>query len=218
MFVSAKQTYGGLLVGSDGRAGSIQDLLIDDRTWRVRHLTIGVDRWFLGRQVLLDPGSIERADWPSRQLYVGMSKREVRRRPSIDADSPPESRDSAAAAQALVWEAYWTSLSEVSPELAADVHLHSARMLAGLRVRCPQGALGLLEDFWIDDQTWSVRDLELNARGWWSGHYARVEPASVEAIDWDGREIRLAMSREQFEHLPEAHCEGAAQESLAGRA
>jgi sporulation protein YlmC with PRC-barrel domain len=216
MLIAAKQMYGMPLEGSDGRVGSLYDLLFDDQSWKLRHLVVSVDRWFLGRQVLLDPEAVERIEWPQRRLRVRLTKDGVRHSPSVETDLPVARRESMAAAQVLVWEAYWTSILDTSPGIEGDAHLRSTKMLAGLHLHCTDGPLGHVEDFLIDDQPWSVRDLVVDTRNWWPGKRVRIEPALVESIDWDDREIRLSLPREQVEDRPAYEYAAPSNEPMVG--
>jgi sporulation protein YlmC with PRC-barrel domain len=216
MFIAAKDLYGTALEGIDGRVGTVYDILFDDRTWKVRHLVVSLDRWFLGQQVLLDPEVIEWGDGPERRLQVRLTKQEVRQSPSVDTDLPMARRASEAAAQVLVWEAYWANVIETPGESQGDPHLRSTKMLSGLHLHCINGQLGHVEDFLIDRQTWSVRDLVVDTRNWWPGKHVLVEPALVESISWADREIRLSLPREQVEDRPAYQHATPSEDSMIG--
>jgi hypothetical protein len=215
MLLSAKRLYGMPLEGTDGRVGTLYDILFDDQSWQIRHLVASTDRWFLGRQVLLDPEVVESLEWPSRRLRVRLSKQQTRQSPSVDSDLPV-ARRSLAAAQVLVWEAYWSGVLDAPNELQGSPHLRSTKMLTGLRLGCIDGPLGHVEDFLIDDQPWSIRDLVVDTRNWWPGKRVLIEPALVGSIDWEGRTIHLPLPREQVEHRPAYQYETAEKERLVG--
>jgi hypothetical protein len=216
MLIACKNAYGTTLEESDGHVGTLYDILFNDLSWKLRHLVVGMDRWFLGRQVLLDPEVIQRADWPNRRLLVRLTKEQVRQSPSVESDLPVARRESLAAAQVLVWEAYLTSVLDASLEPRGDPHLRSTKMLTGLRLHCTNGQLGHIADFLIDDQTWSVGDLVVDTRNWWPGKHVLVESSLVESIDWDNREVRLSLPREQVEDRPAFEHAAPSDESLVG--
>jgi hypothetical protein len=216
MLVVAKQMYGTPLEGRDGRVGTLYDILFDDHAWTIRHLVASMDRWFLGRQVLLDPRVVEGAEWPNRRIQVRLSKDEVRHSPTVDSDLPVARCQSIEAAQVLVWEAYWSSILDTSPEIEGDPHLRSTRMLTGLHIHGTDGQLGHVEDFLIDDQTWSVRDLVVDTRNWWPGKRVLIEPTLVESINWFDREIRLSLPRDQIEHRPAFSREMPSEQPMVG--
>ena len=126
MLINARHMYGMPLEGSDGRVGTLYDLLFDDQSWQLRHLVVSMDRWFLGRQVLLDPEVILDADWPGRRLRVRLTKEQVRHSPNVESDLPVARRDAIEAAHVLVWEAYWTGMLDISPEIRA-IRVSAAR-------------------------------------------------------------------------------------------
>jgi hypothetical protein len=215
MRVVARDMYGTVLEGRDGPAGTLYDLLFDDQSWKLHHLVVSTDRWFLGRQVLLDPVVVQWADWPQRRLCVGLTKEQVRHCPNVETDLPVARRESLAAAQVLVWEAYWTSILDTAPNSDCNPRLRSTKMLTGLHILCTDGQLGHVEDFLIDDRDWSLADLVVDTRNWWPGKSVLVEPSLVEAIDWDSREIRLSLARGQVEHRPAFQHVAPAEDALA---
>ncbi len=162
MRTPAKQLYGLPLEGGDGRVGTLYDLLFDDQSMALRYLVASVDRWFLGRQVLLEPSTVWLADGDKLNLRVGLSKQEVRGRPDADTDLPVARQRAIAASQVLVWEAYWTSVEGTSS--GGDPCLRSTKMLSGLRIYCSDGPLGHLDDFLIDLEARSVSDLVIDTR------------------------------------------------------
>jgi hypothetical protein len=217
MHIAAKRMYGTSLVESDGRGGTLYDLLFDDQTWKLRHLVVAMDRWLLSQQVLLDPAVVQRVDWPNRRLEVRLTKEQVRRSPGVETDLPAARQEVQQVAQVLLWEAYWTSILETLPKFEGDPHLRSTKMLAGLRLHCTNGELGHVVDFLIDDQSWSVCDLVVDTRNWWPGKRVLIEPRLVQSIDWDEREIRLSLPREQVEDRPAYQHETPSDEPLVGQ-
>jgi hypothetical protein len=101
-------------------------------------------------------------------------------------------------------------------EPPSDPHLRSTKMLTGLHLHCIDGQLGHVDDFLIDQQTWSVRDLVVDTRNWWPGKHVLVEPALIESISWANREIRLSLRREEVEDRPAYQREMPAKETVAG--
>ncbi len=216
MLIEAKRMYGAALEGTDGRVGTLADILFDDRSWRLRHLVVNTDRWHFGRQVLLEPTVVQRADWRDRRLLVRLTRQQVRSSPGVESDMPAARGEAIAAAQVLVWEAYWTSILDATAATQGDPHLRSTKMLAGLHLHCTDGQLGHVADFLIDDDAWAVRELVVDTRNWWPGKHVLVEPRLIEAIDWDEREIRLSLPREEVEDRPAYPEEMPAEEPVGG--
>ena len=104
MLISTRHAYGAVLEGPDGRLGALYDILFDDQSWKVRHLLVSRDRWFHGRQALVEPEVVERTDWAERKLSVRMTKEQIERCPGPETDLPVARRQAREAAQVLVWE------------------------------------------------------------------------------------------------------------------
>jgi hypothetical protein len=201
MTIAAKHAYGASIQATDGRAGILYDFLIDDQSWKVRHLVISIDRWFHGRQVLLDPKTIERTDWSASRLSVWPTKQQVRQSPLVDTDLPVGRRNLQEAARMLVWEAYWLGIPN-APTAAGDLHLRSTKVLAGLHVHCTDGVLGHIDDFIIDDRNWRMRYLVVETRNWWAGKRVLVELNWIQSIRWEDGEIYLSLSRDEVVSRP----------------
>lgn len=202
MLVAAKHAYGARLEGSDGRAGTLYDILFDDTSWSVRHLVVSVDRWFHGRQVLIEPGLVRRADWPNQQLLVPWTKEQIRQSPPAEADLSSDERRAREAAQMLVWEAYWAGVLQSRGDEGGDANLHSTKMLSGLHIHCVDGMLGHVDDFIIDDQTWQVRGVIVETRNWWPGKHVFVELHWIDSIHWEDGQIYLKLTRENILKRP----------------
>ena len=203
MLISTRHAYGAVLEGPDGRLGALYDILFDDQSWKVRHLLVSRDRWFHGRQVLIEPEVVERTDWAERKLSVRMTKEQIERCPGPETDLPVARRKARQAAQVLVWEAYWTGVLDnpVAVE-EGDSHLRSTKVLNGLHIHCTDGMFGHVDDFVFDDETWTIRYLVVETRNWWPGKHVLVEPSSIRSIRWEDGEIYLSLTREEVLNRP----------------
>ena len=218
MVVAARHTYGAVLEGDRGRLGALYDILFDDQSWKVRHLVVSIDRWFYGRQVLIDPQMVERAEWQERKLLVRMTRDQIRRCPPAEADLPVARRRDMDAARILVWEAYWTGTVDTSVESEGDPHLRSTKVLTGLHIHCTNGLLGHVDDFVVDDRTWTISRLVVETRNWWPGKRVLVEPSAIDSIHWEDGEIYLTLPRDAVFSRPAYEGADAIEESLVGTA
>jgi hypothetical protein len=75
---------GGRVVGSDGDIGLIKDLLIDERSWAIRYLTVETGSWWPAQQVLISPQWINEVNWSDTVISVNMSRQDVRAAPHFD--------------------------------------------------------------------------------------------------------------------------------------
>jgi hypothetical protein len=54
-------------------------------------------------------------------------------------------------------------------EVANDPHLRSARDTMGYTIRAVDGDIGHLDDYLVDEETWTFRYLVVATRNWWPG-------------------------------------------------
>jgi hypothetical protein len=81
--------------------------------------------------------------------------------------------------------------------------LHSIRSLSGYKVRSSNGDIGRLVELYFDDTTWTVRYLLVDIGDWAGGpSTVYVSPLAIGRVDWEGKRIDLALSREQVSESP----------------
>jgi uncharacterized protein YrrD len=216
MLISTRHAYGAVLEGPDGRLGTLYDVLFDDQSWKVRHLLVSRDRWFHGRQVLIEPEVVERTDWAERKLSTRMTKEQIQRCPGPETDLPVARCQAREAAQVLVWEAYWTGVLDNSEGPEGNSHLRSTKVLNGLHIHCTDGMFGHVDDFVFDDETWTIRYLVVETRNWWPGKHVLVEPSSIRSIRWEDGEIHLSLTREEVLNRPAYEGAVPSEQAMAG--
>lgn len=83
-----------------------------------------------------------------------------------------------------------------------DPHLRSTREVIGYTIRARDGEIGAVDDFLVDDPTWVVRYLVIDAGGWWSGKKVLVAPDWVNASSWERSDVRIDLPRETIKNAP----------------
>ncbi len=81
---SAREVVGYYVAATDGDIGHVEDLLIEDASWTIRHLVIDTRNWLPGRKVLIGPDRLRSVDWGGRQILLDLSRREVEASPEYD--------------------------------------------------------------------------------------------------------------------------------------
>jgi uncharacterized protein YrrD len=201
MLINTHHIYGSSVVAIDKTAGSVRDLLFDDRTWAVRFLVVHSGRWLTGQSELLTPDVIDRADWMSRQLSVRLTMDEVIHSPPAD-EHPPASRGRELQQSKLIaWDVYWTGWLDES-EPAGDPHLDSVKEVTGYHLEAEDGEIGHVADFLVDDQSWAIRYLVMDTRNWLPGKHSLVVPSLVKSIDWNDRLVHVSLSRDKLREAP----------------
>ena len=80
--------------------------------------------------------------------------------------------------------------------------LHLAHKITGASVRGVDGDIGTLEDFYFEEDRWTVRYLLVDTGKWFSGKRVLISPMSV-PDGWGRDGVRLTLTKEQVWNSPE---------------
>ena len=168
---------------TDGYVGTLSDVYFDDSSWRIRYGVVDTGRWFADRHVLVGPRALSVADPARRELWVRLSKSEVRASRRAETDRPVSRQKRGFAFYHADTQAH-------------DPHLRSCRAVAGHRLEATDGRLGRVDDFMIDDKTWTIRQLIVDTEQWQvAAAGVLVAPRHVEAISWPRASVSIDLSR-----------------------
>jgi sporulation protein YlmC with PRC-barrel domain len=223
---SAKELEGYRLEARDGQIGAVEDLYFDDDAWTVRYLVVDTGGWFSGRRVLVSPFAVEAIRWDAgqRAIEVDLTKDQVAGAPDVDTERPVSRRREKAYTDYYGWPRYWTGPSlwgayslprmtsttqtpeEIGVQRAAeegDPHLRSAREVIRYDIAATDGAVGVVEDFLIEEGTWRIRHLVVDTSKWWFGRKVLLSPDWIDAVSWDDRHVVVRRSRDEIKSAPE---------------
>ena len=93
--------------------------------------------------------------------------------------------------------------AEKSATSLGDAHLRSDEEVRGYHVQGSDEAIGHIEDFIVDDETWQVRYLVVNTRNWWFGKHVLVAPQWASRISWEENKVYIDLSRQTIKDSPE---------------
>jgi hypothetical protein len=68
----------------DGEVGHVEDFLVDDDAWTIRHLLVSVRHWWAIHRVLVPVGWIARVSWGARAIQVSLPAEAIRLAPTYD--------------------------------------------------------------------------------------------------------------------------------------
>lgn len=215
------------VMANDGEIGTVGDLLFDDTNWKVRWLVIDTGSWLTGREVLVHPSAIGKADYLQQVLSVSLTKAQVSDSPNILADQPVSRQMQNGIFEYYGWDPLWggsrfergTIASPLEPTRNLDTALRRATsfeahlahedpdlrsMIAvtGYHCHARDGAIGHVEDMLIDDGLWSVSYLIVDTRNWWPGQHVLVSPHAVAKFNWSNSQVELSVSRDQVKASP----------------
>lgn len=233
MLCSAKELKNFAIVARDGEIGKVKDLLFDDALWVVRHLVVDTGGWLTGRTVLVSPHAVQRVDLDGRRVEVALARKQVEEAPGIESDRPVSRQHEMALYDYYGYPYYWAGASawgmaafplpavtdrgagggagrQGEPDAGRsgrrdqdNPHLRSCAEVTDYRIEASDGAIGHVQDFLVDPRSWHVRDIVVDTRNWLPGRHVLVEPATIEAVDWNERQVRVRLTRGQVKAAPE---------------
>jgi uncharacterized protein YrrD len=213
----------------DGDVGSVKDVYFDDERWAVRYLVVDTGGWLPGRKVLISPAQVPPQP-AGDAIQVELTREQVERAPGVENDAPVSRLMEAAHARYYGYPYYWAGpylwgvapvaygsaaaeqgrpredeeQREMAEQRARESHLRSSAEVIGYAIRAADGELGHVEDFVVEDDSWKIAGMVVDTRNWLPGKKVLVPPSAIADIDWEGRQVTVAMSREELKRAPEA--------------
>ncbi|HLY54652.1 MAG TPA: PRC-barrel domain-containing protein [Stellaceae bacterium] len=227
MLWNASAINGYAIEASDGRLGTVSDLLFEDVGWVLRWAVVDTGNWLHGRKVLLPLSVLGKPDPAHRQIPVKLTMQQVKASPDINTDLPVSQQMEMHVYDYYGWDPHWGNgfipisnaiatpfvppsvLSAANPLDDADSqpgegdpHLRSIAAVTGYHVHATDGDIGHLEDFLVDDAGWLIRYITVDTGTWWPGQRVLISPRSVRTIDWAERLVRLDVPRQKVKDSP----------------
>ena len=82
---SSNEVTGYEIHAADGSIGHVDDFVFDDESWAIRYLVIDTRNWLPGgRKVLVALHWVDRIDWATSTVHVGLTRDQVRHSPERD--------------------------------------------------------------------------------------------------------------------------------------
>jgi len=226
VLTNTKHLKGFAIRSNDGELGTVEQFYFDDETWAIRYLVVDTGGWLGGKQVLISPISIIRADWENRRLDVALTKHQVEHSPDIDTHKPVSRQHEAAYFGYYGYPYYWEgpnlwgpsfypsgvvnpmndsaeAVAESIRRASMDSHLRSTDVVFGYNIGASDGQIGHLDGFIVDDEAWAIRYVEVATRNWWPGKKVLVSPAWIESVSWTDSKVYVGLTREDIQTGPE---------------
>jgi hypothetical protein len=69
---------------TDGGLGHVENLLVDDASWRIRYLVVTMRKWWPGKHVRLAPATVADVDWGESRIDLNLAREQVKSSPEWD--------------------------------------------------------------------------------------------------------------------------------------
>ncbi len=225
MLQNIKTLHGHKLAASDGAIGQVKDFYFDDKTWVVRYLVVDTGSWLPGRLVLLSPHAFGRWDAEEKMLHVNLTRKQIEDSPSIDAHKPVSRQYEVDYYRYYGWPTYWEGsgmwgmggypvvMPPPKAELVeaqkhhhrADKHLRSTHAVSGYQIQATDAEIGSVSSFLVDDKSWAIRALVVEAGHWYSGKEILLSPLKVDRISYEESKVFVNVTKADIERTLENH-------------
>ena len=220
MLTNSRMIKGYRLNGVDGEVGSIKEFFFDDKFWTIRYLVANTGNWLSRRQVLISPYFLLNVNHGAELIDVNLTKSEIENSPPLESDKPVSRHYEESYYGYFGAPVYWggPSVWGTSPYLVHerekwditssresewDPDLQSSRDVSGLNIQATDGEIGHVDDFLIDDKTWSIRYLVIDTKNWLPGKKILISPQWINSINWEDKKVVVDLTRETIKHAPE---------------
>ncbi|MBD3241320.1 MAG: hypothetical protein GF331_12090 [Chitinivibrionales bacterium] len=222
---SMKHLFGTPLEATDGEAGTVQEMLFDDATWKIRYLGVKLGALPDAPEVLIPQERI--AGVGEYGFAVYLSADEVNAAPGVDSDLPV-SRLHELELQRLYGERTYaryigdthfrgdapspppprqegmlksaarTEEKATHDDRAFKTHLRRSSEVLRYNVHTGKGKVGSIDDFLLDPHTWHIDSLTVDTDGLFSHKVATIDTSLVTEICWLDSRVTVALSEDEI--------------------
>ena len=216
--------YGHKLIAKDGEIGHVKDFYFDDKNWAVRYMVVNTGSWLTGRLVLLSPHAFGNLEPKDETLHVNLTCKQIENSPSIATHRPVSRQYEEDYYVYYGWPAYWEGggmwgasgfpVTTTPPQRQArphhghnqrdDIHLHSTTAVKGYHLHAPDGEIGKVCGFRVNDKTWAIEELIATTGPWYSHQKIVIPTAKIERLSYEESNVVTNLTRaqiQQFTHI-----------------
>ncbi|MGE5681497.1 MAG: PRC-barrel domain-containing protein [Bacillota bacterium] len=228
MLRSIKEIEGYRIHATDGEIGKVHDFYFDDFSWNIRYLVADTGSWIKSRLVLISPEALGTPSWEEQYFPVNLTMEKIKNSPPIETDENISKQMETHLSDYYGWPYYWTGLAaripsliplqpeaflETERQLKKDTeefhtppehNLRSTRAIVDYKIHANDGDIGNVEDFIVEDGTWSIRYIVVDTGNWLlPGKKVLVALPWIKSIDWKGSKMYVDLSKEELKESPE---------------
>lgn len=208
------------LNGTDEEVGGIKDFYFDDKFWTVRYLVANTGNWLSRRQVLISPYFLGTIDDNLEYVNVNLTKNQIEESPSIDTDKPVSRQFEESYYSYYGAPVYWGGPYVWGPgdtfsrnpedwkhirsqENSWDPNLRSFKAVTGHSIQATDDKIGHVDDFIIDDESWTIRYLVIDTKDWLPGKKVLVSPEWIDRLSWEDSKVFINLTTDTIKNSPE---------------
>ena len=212
MFLNVNRVKGFGIDAADGDIGRLKEFYFDDKECVIRYLVVDTGRFLPGKKVLIPRSALRKPDLIKKRIQVDLSKEQVKNSQGIDEHRPVKRERDFELNQYHGWKISWAEGPEVllpadvEPDLdsyGGDPHLQSTDMLTGFHIQTPEGEVGRLDDFVLDDAAWDIRYYVAEIGTRLPGRKVLMCPQWIQKINQRERKVLVNLALEKIKTGPE---------------
>jgi len=177
----------------DGEIGRVTDVYFDEQRWTVRYLVVDTEDWPTGGRVLIASNSVRGIDWDRNLVRTELTRFQIGASPNIDPHSPAGPLCPLGNARGGHGKA----------QMGAQ--LRSLKDVAGYQLLTSYDCVGRVEDFILDNASWTIRYFVIDTNNWLPGRHVVIPPQWSRGVDWMERLVNVEISRSSVQTAPEYH-------------
>ena len=81
---STNEVIGYFNQANAGEFGHVEDLMVDEVSWNIKHMIADTRNWWPGKKVLVSPDQIQMITWNEKQVQVNLSREAIKNQPEYD--------------------------------------------------------------------------------------------------------------------------------------
>jgi hypothetical protein len=196
------------VIATGGEIGHVCNFLFDDQSWMIRYAVVDVRTWLSRHDVLIAVAAMDQPDWTKKTFRVHLTKEQVRHSPDVDSRKPVSRQQEIAMKEYYGWPAYWhvgtaelpsgplpATGREFPVDTKEDPHLRSAEAVSRYEVWAEDGDIGRLDDFIVDQKSWHIGYLEVEAGDRFHSRSVLIPTRWVKSISWADHRVYLHHSQ-----------------------
>ncbi len=168
MLHSLGQLLGSTVKCLNDEFGSLYNVYISEKTWRVAYFVIQTGSWLQDRRVLVAPAALRSPIWTDGPVYVDFTRQQILDSPPIDAAKPVSRQQEKLMNAHFGWPAHWNPADLAPPEEQINEvpsTLRSLRELQGYTLAGTDADVGKIVDLIGDEPCWDAPYLVVETGG-----------------------------------------------------
>lgn len=210
MLFQTRRLEGASLHATDGKIGHVEECYFDDERWRVRYIVVNTGSWLLGKEVLISPYAVNKADFEEKMIYLDLTVEKIKNSPDIDTDKPISRRKQAEYHTYYGFPVYPAGMViPMAPDAETekedeqiDIHLRSSHEVRGYHIKAVDGMVGHVEDFIVDEDGWHIRYLIVDTRNILPGKKVVISPKWIKNVSWAESTVTVNTEKKIIKEAP----------------